>query len=515
MTPLRKACFALMLFALTVRPSSLLGQEIVGPQLPDNGTVARQSDPEVPSDRRRRDRGHDVVRVGGEYTLHAGETARDVTVIASDGTIDGRVTGDVVVVLGQAHISSTAIIDGSLVVVGGGTTIAPQAVVRQDLVVVGGAFDAPADFVVGGDHIVIGPRVLGARLDGLLVWLTHGLLLGRPIVPTLPWVWAVVGVFFFVYVLLNLIVDAPVRAVAETLTERPLTAFVVGVLVLLLVGPICVLLAVSVVGLAVVPLVCCTLLAAWIVGKIGAVRWLGMGIVRPSSSVSRSEALRSFVIGFVVIAIAYMIPVLGMLTWGMVSVFGLGGATLAFIAAYRKENPAPVRPVFAPSVPVGAPLVPGGPMSTDTDTFATPMESSSLPMQALTAADPALFPHALFRDRLAAGLLDLVLVLFAWQFLDPPVRGNGLFLLLLAYFIGFWTWKGTTVGGIICQLRVVRVDNTPLRFADALVRGLSSLFSMVVLGLGFLWILKDPERQAWHDKIAGTYVVKVPRNWPL
>jgi uncharacterized RDD family membrane protein YckC len=88
-------------------------------------------------------------------------------------------------------------------------------------------------------------------------------------------------------------------------------------------------------------------------------------------------------------------------------------------------------------------------------------------------------------------------------------------LLLLAYHIGFWTWKGTTVGGIICQLRVVRVDGSPLRFVDALVRGLSSLFSLAVLGLGCLWILKDPERQSWHDKIAGTYVVKVPRNWPL
>jgi uncharacterized RDD family membrane protein YckC len=36
-----------------------------------------------------------------------------------------------------------------------------------------------------------------------------------------------------------------------------------------------------------------------------------------------------------------------------------------------------------------------------------------------------------------------------------------------------------------------------------------------VLGLGFLWILKDPDRQAWHDRIAGTYVVKVPRSWPI
>jgi uncharacterized RDD family membrane protein YckC len=44
---------------------------------------------------------------------------------------------------------------------------------------------------------------------------------------------------------------------------------------------------------------------------------------------------------------------------------------------------------------------------------------------------------------------------------------------------------------------------------------LTAILSLVVLGLGALWILKDPERQAWHDKIAGTYVVKVPRSWPV
>jgi len=36
-----------------------------------------------------------------------------------------------------------------------------------------------------------------------------------------------------------------------------------------------------------------------------------------------------------------------------------------------------------------------------------------------------------------------------------------------------------------------------------------------VLGLGFLWIVWDPERQAWHDRVAGTYVVKVPRAYPI
>jgi uncharacterized RDD family membrane protein YckC len=113
----------------------------------------------------------------------------------------------------------------------------------------------------------------------------------------------------------------------------------------------------------------------------------------------------------------------------------------------------------------------------------------------------------------------VILVLIAAQLFFWPLRpgrgDDGVFLLMLAYHIGFWTWKGTTVGGIICQLRVVRVDGTRLRFVDALVRGLSAIFSLAVLGLGGLWILKDPERQAWHDRIAATYVVKVPRNWPI
>ena len=47
------------------------------------------------------------------------------------------------------------------------------------------------------------------------------------------------------------------------------------------------------------------------------------------------------------------------------------------------------------------------------------------------------------------------------------------------------------------------------------MRGLTGIFSLVVAGLGFLWMLWDPERQTWHDRVAGTYVVKVPRTYPV
>ena len=78
-----------------------------------------------------------------------------------------------------------------------------------------------------------------------------------------------------------------------------------------------------------------------------------------------------------------------------------------------------------------------------------------------------------------------------------------------------WAWKGSTIGGIVLGLKVVRMDGQPITFAVALVRALAAAFSILVLFLGFLWIAWDAERQGWHDKIAGTVVLKLPRGTPL
>ena len=102
--------------------------------------------------------------------------------------------------------------------------------------------------------------------------------------------------------------------------------------------------------------------------------------------------------------------------------------------------------------------------------------------------------------------------LLAGHFVFGRGPDNAYLLFLFAYHVAFWAWKGTTLGGIICNLRVVGTHGGELRFVDALVRGLTSVFSIAALGIGCLWMLQDPERQMWHDKIAGTLVVKVPRE---
>jgi uncharacterized RDD family membrane protein YckC len=274
-------------------------------------------------------------------------------------------------------------------------------------------------------------------------------------------------------------------------------------------------LTVTLIGIAVIPVLICALLVAALVGKAGAARWIGSRIVSESEPPQRAESLRSVALGLAVIAVAYMIPVIGFVTWTLTSVLGIGAATLAFVTTYRRENPAP-EPVMPGAVSTPPLLAAEGPAwAGELPPVAVPRPALSSTTPAVAVADVIALPRANFRDRLFAFALDIILVLIVHRFLNRFGEAPEYFLWLLVYHIGFWTWKGTTVGGIICQLRVVRVDGTAVRFVDALVRGLSSIFSLAVAGIGCLWILRDPERQAWHDRIAGTYVVKVPRDWPL
>ena len=240
-------------------------------------------------------------------------------------------------------------------------------------------------------------------------------------------------------------------------------------------------------------------------------------------------------IGFALIVLAYMIPVVGLAAWAMVGVFGLGTATLTVMAGLRRERPLPP-PQRATPPPAEPPLAPppisdaapgGAPVWAASAPYAPPaaMPFQAAPPTSRVSAPPALpgaapvdltaFPRATFLERIFAGGLDVVVVLIAFNLFDWWRDGRAFFLLLLAYHVIFWTLKGTTVGGIIFNLRIVRTDGAALTPSDAVVRGLTSLLSAAALGLGFLWILRDPERQAWHDRVAGTYVVAVPRHWPV
>ena len=94
--------------------------------------------------------------------------------------------------------------------------------------------------------------------------------------------------------------------------------------------------------------------------------------------------------------------------------------------------------------------------------------------------------------------------------------GRGGFPVLVAvYGAVLWKQRGTTIGGIVCNLKVVRLDDRPLDWTTSIVRALGCVLSLAAVGLGFIWIAIDDDRQSWHDKIAGTVVVRLPKGTPL
>ena len=84
------------------------------------------------------------------------------------------------------------------------------------------------------------------------------------------------------------------------------------------------------------------------------------------------------------------------------------------------------------------------------------------------------------------------------------------FLIKVVYFAGFWVWRGQTPGKMVMGIKVIRTDSSPLTWPYALLRYLGYIVSTMILFIGFIWIAFDSRKQGIHDKIADTYVVKLP-----
>jgi uncharacterized RDD family membrane protein YckC len=113
----------------------------------------------------------------------------------------------------------------------------------------------------------------------------------------------------------------------------------------------------------------------------------------------------------------------------------------------------------------------------------------------------------------------LFLPLTGGEAIDPqgtPLLEAAYRLALLALIVGFhglfWTRRGQTLGMQSWRLRVEREDGRRLGWDDTLRRLAWALVSLAPLGLGYLWILVDPQRRAWHDRLSHTRVVVLPRG---
>jgi uncharacterized RDD family membrane protein YckC len=166
---------------------------------------------------------------------------------------------------------------------------------------------------------------------------------------------------------------------------------------------------------------------------------------------------------------------------------------------------------------MGAPLEQGVPGAT---------ASAGLP------SSPESLPAASLLRRLAAMLYDSLLLLALLMIVTAcflpftggeAVRWQAFPLLTLLYWCALagavlvyfglpWTARGQTLAMTTWRLRVQRDDGCLLTWRDVAVRLAASLLSWLPAGLGFIWVLFDRDRRAWHDALSGTRVVVLPKR---
>ena len=128
-------------------------------------------------------------------------------------------------------------------------------------------------------------------------------------------------------------------------------------------------------------------------------------------------------------------------------------------------------------------------------------------------------PRANFGQRLAAYLIDGIItgvvVGIAAQI------STIIYIIAAIASIAYWVIllgnaRGQTVGMMALNIRVVDVGGgAEIGYGRAFLRWLMMLIGAIPLYLGWFWMIWDPQKQTWHDKVANTYVVPAdayPRN---
>lgn len=101
---------------------------------------------------------------------------------------------------------------------------------------------------------------------------------------------------------------------------------------------------------------------------------------------------------------------------------------------------------------------------------------------------------------------------FSESFVQGPVDLLVSYIFPAAAVIAFWVAKQATPGKMAISAKIVDAKTgNPPSTGQFIGRYFAYYLSMFPLGLGLLWVAFDSRKQGWHDKLAGTLVVR-PKN---
>lgn len=296
------------------------------------------------------------VRIGGPVVVERGERVDDAVAVLGSVTVRGEVTGSAVAVGGDVRVEEGASIDGEVVAVGGRIVTAPTARISGHAEQI--AIDFPQITRIGPDGpdvtLKVLPdwnRVIGALAGASMFRLVSLLLIGLGVV---------------------MVFRAATLRAADQAAGSPLESVVIGLGLQVLLLPAllatCLALAVSVIGLPLVPVLLVVVCGVWLVGFCGAAVAAGRGALRLVGAGNPSP-LAAFILGglpFAVLTIgsrlawwsrgelgggALTAAIGGLVLEGLLWSVGAGALVLSWL---RGASASAARPIAPPPPPTPA-----------------------------------------------------------------------------------------------------------------------------------------------------------------
>lgn len=500
-----------------------------------------------------------IVRIGTNAFIGSGETAKGVFVLNGDAVINGKVEENAMIVRGNAEINGE--VGRDVISVLGTVKISSNAKIKGNIFLLGSKANISPGAEIGGNKIDVDfGKLFPPAISGLIDYIRYGVFMLRPLPPQVKavWGWLLISLIFSIAVVL--VFPRAVSACAESIQNRPITSFLIGLAALCLFAPfLMMLLAISIVGLLAIPFVIFAMIIASAFGIITMCCIVGYRLAKISNGEIALSSLVALLIGFVLLSLLGMLPVIGLIVSCVVSTIGLGGALMTAIDAIFKETIHSVRKTAPPLMPqeekpaeekkpvepapaafeasskadsspqslqVEQPAqqitetpVAAGQISKTAEQFDAAAQTTTVQQPPVIPEQPpkvsekppidySTLPRVGFCRRFVATLIDLCL--FAIPF--AIFHGFGWALWMLYHFL-MWALNGATVGDIVMKIKIVHETGEPIDWKTSLIRTLAALLSIVPLFIGFFWAGWSSEKKSWHDYIAGTIVVKLPESF--
>jgi cytoskeletal protein CcmA (bactofilin family) len=260
----------------------------------------------------------DDVHSGFGDVLVKGEVLGDVDADFGDVSIEGPVDGDVHAEFGDVYVNAP--VDGDVDVGHGDVDLGPNARISGDLECESGKITGNTDNV--GGHITA--KGMGLDFDE-----SHG----PDVLGFVGWLFAALA-FAACAVLAAVLAPRPLAAAARRAEETPGRAFVYGLVSLPVFFVLCVVLAVSIIGIPLLLLLAPAYLAVLFAGALVAAFFLGTRILMFTGRYRVGNAMAALV-GALILAATTFIPILGDLILYALCLLGTGAVILALFSRRR------------------------------------------------------------------------------------------------------------------------------------------------------------------------------------